>query len=138
MLELKNLRSESLAQVEDGAATELGKVDTLRHVFAHLVVGLYLACLLERHLLVLVLYLSVSHYHTVAVYLEVAFVRVYDNVEVLVASEYLCENVAEALLQNAYQSSAVDVLCLLKLLERVEHAHHVVFFNCCHSLFEIY
>ncbi len=128
MLQLQHLRSESLAQVQDGAATELGEVDSLRHILAHLIVGLNLACLGERDLLVLVLHLAVCHNHAVTVYLKVALVGVHDNVEVLVATENLCKHIAETLLEHTHESCAVDVLCFLKLFERVEHAHCIVFF----------
>ena len=100
VVELKDFRSQRLAQVEDGAASELGEVDVLTHFLTHLIVGLNLQSLRQRNLLVLILHLIIVDDDAVAVNLEVALVGVYNHVEVLVRAEQLGQHVAEALLQH--------------------------------------
>ena len=133
VLQFENLGSQSLSKIEDGAASELSKIDTLGNVLSHFVVGLYLPCLCQGNLFVVVLHLTVGHNHTVAVYLEVALVRIDNDIEVLVTAEYFGKNVSEALLKHAHQRSTVYVFRLLEFLERVEHTYDRFFFQCCHS-----
>ena len=128
--QFQHFRSQCLTQVQDSTASELGKVHALRHFLAHLVVVLNLLGVRQRNLLVLVLHFTVGHDHTVAINLKIALVRVHNDVEVLVRTENLGDNVAEALLQNAHQRGAVDVLVLCKILEGVEHANALFFLNC--------
>ena len=121
VLQFQNLRGQGLAQVQDGTATELLEVYFLRNLLAYLVVGFYLLCLCQADFLVLVLYLTVSHHNTVAVNLEVTLVGVYNHVVVLVRTEHLGNDVAEAFFQHAHQCGTINVLCFFKFLKGLNH-----------------
>src|SRR5574344_102765 len=134
MLQLEYLRSQCLAQIEDGTTTKLAEVNLLAHLLTYLIVGLDLLCILKRNLLVLILHLTVGNNDAVAVYLEVALVGIDDHVKILVTAEYLGDHVAETLLKDTHQCGTVDVLGLLELLEGLYHAWTLLFF-LCHSYF---
>ena len=121
MLQFQNLRSQCLAQVQDGAATELLEVHLLRHLFAHLVVRLYLLGLAQFNLLVLILHLTVRHHHAVTVNLKVTLVGVHDHVEVLIRAVDFRNHVSETLLKHTHQCRTVNVLGLFEFLKGLNH-----------------
>ena len=131
MLQLKNLRGQCLTKVQDGTASKLREVNTLRHLLVYLVVGFDLLGIAQRNLLVLILHLTVGDDDAVTVNLKVTLVGVHNHVEVLVRAENLRQHVAEAFFQHAHQSGAIDVLHLFELSEGIDHTLGF-FFLCCH------
>ena len=95
MLQLQNLAGQCLAQGQDGAAAELGKVHILAHLFAHFIILVNLACLRKGNLPVVILHLPVGHDRTVAVDFKVALVRIHDHVVVVVRAEELGDDAPE-------------------------------------------
>ena len=128
VLQLQDLRSECLAQGEDGTTSELREVNGLGDVLADLVVISNLLCLAEANLHVGVGDLAVFHHGAVAIDFEVALVGVDNDVVVLVASLHLGDDTAEALLEHAHKGGAVDVLGFLELCESIYE--FVVYFLC--------
>ncbi len=82
-------------------------------------------CFGEGDLLVGIGYFVIGNNFTVAVNLEVAFVGVYDYVEVLIRTENLCNNAAEAFFEYAHHCGAVNVLGLFEFRECVNKADHI-------------
>ena len=123
VLQLKNFRCKSLTERQDSPTAKLGKVYPLADILVNLIVLSYLTCLSKAYLLVLVGHFSIGHNNTVAVNLEVALIRVNNDIKVLVTTENLGQHVAETLLKHTHERGAVDVLGLLKFPERVDHAH---------------
>ena len=121
VLQLQNLRGQGLAKVQNGAAAELLEVHLLRHLFAHLIVGLYLLSLAQGYLLVLVCHLTVLNDDTITVNLKVTLVGVHNHVEVLVRTEHLGYHIAEALFEHTHQCGAVNVLGFFKFLKGLNH-----------------
>ena len=131
MLQLQNLAGQRLAQGQDGAAAELGKVHILAHLFAHLIILVNLACLRKGNLPVVILHLPVGHDRTVAVNFKIALVRIHDHVVVVVRAEELGDDATETLLQHAHQRGAVDVLRLFKLCKCINQTDGFCFL--CHD-----
>ena len=65
--------------------------------------------------------LTVGNNHTVTIDLEVTLIWVHDYVKVLVTTEDLRNDITETFFQHANQSSTIDVLGVLELLERLNH-----------------
>ena len=136
VFQLKNLRSQSLAKSQDSTATKLIEINLLTYILTYLVVRLNLARLSKCYFLIFVLYFAVSNNNTIAIDLEIALVRVNDNIEILITTENLSKNVAETFLQHTYQCSTVDILGFFKLAECINHTrcNFLIFFS--HSLFK--
>ena len=121
VLQLENLRSQCLTEVQNGTTTKLLEVHLLGHFLTHLIVGFNLLRLAQGDFLVLILHLAVCYYNTVTVNLEVSLVGVDDYVKVFIRSIDLCDNIAEAFFQHTHQSRTVNVLCLFKFLKGLNH-----------------
>ena len=134
VLQFQYLRCQRLTQCKDGTTTELGEIDTLRHLLTHFVVGLYLERILKADLLVFILHLTIGYYRTVAIDFKVALVGVHDDIKVLVTAINLGEYITKTLFQHADQCGAVDILRLLELFKGVNHTDWLFrCFSCCHS-----
>ena len=130
-LQVKYLGLESLAQVEDGTASEVGENDLLGVLFADFCFGVVVGpCVAQRDLQVGVGHFSVGHHFQVLEYLHVALVGVHDHVEVLVRAEHFGQHVAEGFFQHANHRGFVDVFVFLELIEPLNHVGGIRFF--CH------
>ena len=84
VLELQNLGSQSLTQVENGTAAEIGEFHGLGDFLAHLIVGFYLAGIGEADLRIVVLDIAVFHHSAVAIDFAVALVGIHNHREMVV------------------------------------------------------
>ena len=136
MFEFENFRRQCLTQRKDSTPTKFSEVYSFGYFFAHFIVGFNLLRLGQGNLFIFVFHFSIGHNHAVAIDFEVAFVGVYDNVEVFIATEDACKHVAKTFFQHAHQGHTVDVLGVFKLLERVDHAQDIlIFFSCYHRVY---
>ena len=138
MLQLQDLRCQSLTKGKDSTTTKLIEVHLFTHILAYLIVWFYLASLSQSDFLVLVLDFAISHNHTVTIDLEVTLVRVHNDIKVLIATKNLGKHITEAFLQHAHQSSTVDILGFLKLAECINHTRCYFLLFLSHILFETY
>ena len=130
MLEFEDFAGQRLAQRQNGAAAEVGKLNRFAHVFALFVVGVDFARLAQGDFLVLVGHLAVGHDHAVAIDFAVALVGVDDDIEVLVRTEQLGDHAAETLFEHAHHRGAVDVLGLFEFGKSFNQADALVLFSC--------
>ena len=121
MLQLEDLRSQRLAQVQDGTTAKLGKIHFLRHLLAYFVVGLNLLSLTQLDLLILILHLTIGYHHAVTVNLKVTLVGVHNHVKILVGTKHLGDDIAEAFFQHTHQCGTIDILRLFKIVKGLNH-----------------
>ena len=139
MFKLKYLAGQSLAQVEDGTASELHKVYTFAHVFANLIVIGYLARFAKRNFSVSICHFIVSHNHTIAIYLTVALGGIYDDIVVIIRAEHHGYHTTKALFQHAHHRGSVNAFRFLKLCKSVNQTCCVYVFLChCNILFFVF
>ncbi len=135
LFQIEDARCQILTQRQHGATAELGHVDLVGILVAHLVGGVDRLDLRHRNLGVGVLDRPVLDDGTVAPDLQIALLGVDDDVEILVALELLLQSVTEDILQNTDQRSIVDALQLLELSEIADKIHII---HRCFSFYIFY
>ena len=125
VLQLHDAACQCLAQLQDGAASELRHVNALADFFAYLIVVFYLLCFAQGYFLVLVGHFSVRHDDAVVVDFEVTLVGVDDDVVVLVGAVHLGDDAAEAFFEHTYQRRPVDVVLFLEVGENLNHVYRL-------------
>ena len=108
---------------KDVAATEVRDLHLLAHLLAHLEVGLDLLGLGQLDLQVVVLAHAVLDDDAVQPDLQVALVRVDDDVHLGLFPEAAFHDTTEDILQDAHHGDAVDVLDVLEFAEGLDEVH---------------
>ena len=109
-LQLQNLGGQCLSQVEDSPTAELQEIHLVSHVLANLIRFIYLLSLAERDLAVRVGDFVIGDDFPVPIYLKVPFIRVYDNIIVVIRAEHFGNHASERFLQHTDHCRAVNVL----------------------------
>jgi len=131
-LQIENLRSQCLAQVQNSSTTEFLEMHLVGHLLADLEIGVGFPSFRQRNLQITVGHRSVFHNLTVTPYFEIPLRRIHDYIEVFIGPEHLCQYVAERFFQHTNHRSYFDVLQLFELCKGIDHANGFLFF--CHII----
>ena len=109
-----------LTKGKDRSTTQIRELYLFGHIFTNFKVRLNLSRCCQFDFFVFIFHLSIFDNDTIAPDFQISFVRVDNDVKIVIGAKLSLERIAKHLFQNGHEGHTVDQLIIFKLRKRFD------------------